>query len=89
MRRKTTSLTVLPVHKQLSLFIVTFGEKVLTLAKSRGSLVRGYSNPETIIFQGMYWCAHKTATLTSIQHTVGGPQIARILCSIVLSGQLC
>jgi hypothetical protein len=20
----------------------------------------------------MYWCAHKTATLTSIQHTVGG-----------------
>ena len=21
-------------------------------------------------FQGMYWCAHKTATLTSIQHTV-------------------
>ena len=23
-------------------------------------------------FQGMYWCAHKTATLTSIQNTVGG-----------------
>ena len=23
-------------------------------------------------FQGMYWCAHKTATLTSIQHTVKG-----------------
>ena len=22
--------------------------------------------------QGMYWCAHKTATLTSFQHTVGG-----------------
>ena len=21
-------------------------------------------------FQGMYWCAHKTTTLTSIQHTV-------------------
>ena len=28
---------------------------------------------ETLIkskFQGMYWCAHKTTTLTSIQHTV-------------------
>merc|ERR1712051_513710 len=23
-------------------------------------------------FHGMYWCAHKTATLTSIQHTVIG-----------------
>ena len=22
--------------------------------------------------QGMYWCAHKTATLTSFQRTVGG-----------------
>ena len=23
----------------------------------------------------MYWCAHKTATLTSIQHTGGGGQM--------------
>jgi hypothetical protein len=34
------------------------------------------------IFQGMYWCAHNTATLTSIQHTViggeGGPKIPKI-----------
>ena len=38
-------------------------------------------------FQVMYWCAHKTATLTSIQHTVPGGQggicrIRRQPCSI-------
>ena len=32
----------LPVHENIGLFTVTFGEKVLTLAKSRGSLVPGY-----------------------------------------------
>ena len=26
-----------------------------------------------IRLQGMYWCAHKTATLTSFQHTVPPP----------------
>ena len=32
--------------------------------------------------QGMYWCAHKTATLTSIQHTVG--RLAKMGCPIFL-----
>merc|ERR1712051_827323 len=27
-------------------------------------------------FHGMHWCAHKTATLTSIQHTVPPPSYA-------------
>ena len=30
------------LHESISLFTVTFGEKVLTLAKSRGYQVQGY-----------------------------------------------
>ena len=36
------------IHQNLSLCTVTFGEKVLTLAKSRSSKVRGYC----ICFEG-------------------------------------
>ena len=33
----------------------------------------------------MYWCAHKTATLTSIQHTVKGGQNLPLLVGIRLT----
>ena len=36
------ALGIFLLHKNSSLFTVTFGEKVLTLAKSRGSYLRGY-----------------------------------------------
>ena len=49
----------------------------MLLSKFRWNLVFGVSKSvKTLIrsrFQGMYWCAHKITTITSIQHTVTPP----------------
>ena len=41
------------------------GSGVWNIKKKLKTLIRSR-------FQGMYWCSHKTTTLTSIQHTVEG-----------------